>query len=145
MWPSGPIMLPTYLAYLTTCISRKSSQLSDRQFNRDSSLSLPYCTQRHFRWFKLSQAIRSTATQVPKRSLSPGEMEQPQRGPGARNPGQQGSVECSRLGAKDRVEGHRKQETTRWTALSHAPSHEELSSGHSCEFDACGAVVLDSP
>ena len=43
---------------------------------------------------------------------------------------------------KERVEGHRKQEATCRTALSHAPGHEELSSGHSCEFDACGAVVV---
>ena len=27
--------------------------------------------------------------------------------------------------------------------MSHSPGHEELSSGHSCEFDACGAVVVD--
>ena len=44
---------------------------------------------------------------------------------------------------EDGVEGHRKQEAARWTALSHAPSYEELSTGHSCEFDACGAVVVD--
>ena len=46
---------------------------------------------------------------------------------------------------EDGVEGHRKQEAAGWTALCHAPNHEELSSGHSCEFDVCGAVVLDHP
>ena len=46
--------------------------------------------------------------------------------------------------SKDRVEGHRKQETAQRTALSHASGHKELTTGHSCEFDACGAVVVES-
>ena len=46
--------------------------------------------------------------------------------------------------SKDRVEGHRKQEAARRTALSHAPGHDELSSGHSCKFHVRGAVAVDS-
>ena len=46
--------------------------------------------------------------------------------------------------SKDRLEGHRKQEAARRTALSHAPGHDELSSGHSCKFHVRGAVAVDS-
>ena len=53
-------MVPTYLAYLTIFISLNSSQFVATQSNSDWQVSLPYCTQQHFRRFKLSPAVWST-------------------------------------------------------------------------------------
>ena len=55
-------MVPTYLAYLTIFISRNSSLFVATQFNSSWQLSLPYCTQQHFRCLRLSPATRSTTT-----------------------------------------------------------------------------------
>ena len=46
--------------------------------------------------------------------------------------------------SEDRVEGHCKKETTRWTTLSYTSGHQELSSFCSREFHVRGAVINTS-
>ena len=45
--------------------------------------------------------------------------------------------------SKDWVKCHCKQEATRWTALSDAPGHEEMSSGFPCKLNLRIAVNID--
>ena len=44
---------------------------------------------------------------------------------------------------EDRVEGHCKKKTTRWTVLSNTPGRKELSPGRSREFHVCDAVTVN--
>ena len=46
--------------------------------------------------------------------------------------------------SEDRVEGHCKKETTRWTTLSHTSGHKELSSVCSREFQVRDAVPVNT-
>ena len=53
-------------------------------------------------------------------------------------------VNCLLEPSEDRVEGHCKQKTARWTALSYTSGHKELSPSCSCEFHVRGAVDINT-
>ena len=86
---------------------------------------------------------------MPAQSLSPEGTRLPQRGRQRKHIGWLQEVQVVRVPwdnhllepAEDRVEGHCKKKTTRWTALSYTPGRKELSPGRSREFHVCDAVT----
>ena len=53
-------------------------------------------------------------------------------------------TDCVLEPSQDRVKGHCKKETTRWTTLSHTSGQKELSPSCSREFHMRGTVVVNS-
>ena len=140
MWPSGPVMVPTYLAYLTIFISRNSSQFVATPSGKDWQISLPYCAQQHFRCFRLSP--RSSNVGRTKQRPQRHQHKRTEQAGGSQ--GRPGFFWDDRVlePTKNGIECHCKQKTTRKTALPHAPGHEELSSGLSSKFNVSGTIAV---
>ena len=95
-------MVPKYLAYLTLCISRNSSQFSDNKLPQGFTLFTAVLNPTAFAIVQIdaSNMVHGGELLVPARSLRPEKMKQPQRGrqlkhigQAARTPRCEGSLE----------------------------------------------------
>ena len=103
-------------------------------------MALPYCTQQHFRWFKLSPVICSTTWKAGAKAVIKRRKDEAATAKSSA----QGSLEWPRPGANGRWD--RKPTQTRshsQDSLAARPCHKDVSSSHSCKLHACSTIAAN--